>query len=305
MARSIAGRLNARVSVWRQSRDSGSRVKTTACAAEGRLLLYHARRAFGPAFANNSPVNFADPDLWLALITLTALEIVLGVDNIIFLSIMAAKLPPHQQARARTIGLAGAMGTRILLLVSLAWIAKLVAPLFNLGDFGVSGRDLILFFGGIFLVWKAAVEIREMLEGAEHGDEDSTGDGKTGISFMSVIVQIMILDIVFSLDSVITAVGMTDNLPVMITAIVIAVISMMFFAGPLGRFVEANPTIKMLALAFLVMIGFVLIAEGLHQHFSKNYVYVAMGFSVAVELLNLRMRRAMIRSGLAGERSLE
>ena len=247
-------------------------------------------------------MNFADPQLWLALFTLTALEIVLGIDNIIFLSIMAAKLPPHQQARARTIGLAGAMGTRILLLVSLAWIAKLVAPLFSIGSFGVSGRDLILFFGGVFLVWKAGKEILEMLAGAEHGDADPTGDGKTKVSFMSVIVQIMILDIVFSLDSVITAVGMTDNLPVMIIAIVIAVISMMFFAGPLGKFVEENPTIKMLALAFLVMIGVVLMAEGAHQHFSKNYIYVAMGFSVAVELLNLRMRRAVARTATAGAR---
>ncbi len=241
-------------------------------------------------------MNLADPDIWLALITLTALEVILGIDNIIFLSIMAAKLPLHQQARARTIGLAGAMGMRILLLISLAWIAKLVTPLFHLGNFGVSGRDLILFFGGVFLVWKAGKEIREMLAGAKHGDEDATGRGKAGVTFMSVIVQIMILDIVFSLDSVITAVGMTDNLPVMITAIVIAVISMMFFAGPLGRFVEANPTIKMLALAFLVLIGVVLMAEGLHQHFSKNYVYVAMGFSVMVELLNLKMRKSLEKS---------
>ena len=247
-------------------------------------------------------VNFADPELWLALITLTALEIVLGIDNIIFLSIMAAKLPPHQQARARTIGLAGAMGTRILLLVSLAWIAKLTNDLFDIGSMGISGRDLILFFGGVFLVWKASKEILEMLAGAEHGDGDATGDGKTGVTFASVIVQIMILDIVFSLDSVITAVGMTDNLPVMITAIVIAVISMMFFAGPLGRFVEANPTVKMLALAFLVLIGVVLMAEGVEMHFSKNYVYVAMGFSVAVELLNLRMRRAVARTAAVSAR---
>lgn len=249
-------------------------------------------------------MNFADPQLWLALLTLTALEIVLGIDNIIFLSIMAAKLPVHQQARARTIGLAGAMGTRILLLVSLAWIAKLVTPLFSIGDFGVSGRDLILFWGGVFLVWKAAKEIREMLDGAAHGDANAGADGKSGATFMAVIVQIMILDIVFSLDSVITAVGMTDNLPVMITAIVIAVISMMFFAGPLSRFVEANPTVKMLALAFLVLIGVVLMAEGLHQHFSKNYVYAAMGFSVAVELLNLRMRRAMTKEVMVDARPM-
>jgi predicted tellurium resistance membrane protein TerC len=229
---------------------------------------------------------------------------VLGIDNIIFLSIMAAKRPPHQQARARTIGLAGAMGTRILLLLSLAWIAKLTTDLFDIGSMGFSGRDLILFFGGVFLVWKAGKEILEMLEGTKHGDADANADGKAGVTFMGIVVQIMILDIVFSLDSVITAVGMTDNLPVMITAIVIAVISMMFFAGPLSRFVDANPTVKMLALAFLVLIGVVLMAEGVEVHFSKNYVYVAMGFSVAVELLNLRMRRAVTKEVIAGERPL-
>lgn len=228
----------------------------------------------------------------------------LGIDNIIFLSIMAAKRPPHQQARARTIGLAGAMGTRILLLLSLAWIAKLTTDLFDIGSMGFSGRDLILFFGGVFLVWKAGKEILEMLEGTKHGDADANADGKAGVTFMGIVVQIMILDIVFSLDSVITAVGMTDNLPVMITAIVIAVISMMFFAGPLSRFVDANPTVKMLALAFLVLIGVVLMAEGVEVHFSKNYVYVAMGFSVAVELLNLRMRRAVTKEVIAGERPL-
>lgn len=237
-------------------------------------------------------MNFADPELWLALITLTALEIVLGIDNIIFLSIMAAKLPAHQQARARTIGLAGAMGTRVLLLVSLAWIAKLTNDLFAVGGMGFSGRDLILFFGGLFLVWKAVKEIREMLSGASHTPGSAVG--AAGVTFAGIIVQIMILDIVFSLDSVITAVGMTDNLPVMITAIVIAIISMMFFAGPLSAFVDANPTVKMLALAFLVLIGVVLMAEGLEMHFSKAYVYTAMGFSVGVELLNLKMRRAAL-----------
>lgn len=234
-------------------------------------------------------MNFADPQLWLALITLTVLEIVLGIDNIIFLTIMASKLPVHQRALGRTIGLAGAMGTRIALLVSLAWIAKLITPLFSVGQFNVSGRDLILFFGGAFLVWKASKEILEMLAGAQH--DNANVDGKSGAKFWPVILQIMILDIVFSLDSVITAIGMTDNLSVMITAIVIAVISMMFFAGPVGNFVERNPTIKMLALAFLVLIGVVLMADGAHQHFSKNYLYAAMGFSVLVELLNLRMKR--------------
>ena len=234
-------------------------------------------------------MDLTNPEIWLALITLSALEIVLGIDNIIFLSIMAAKLPLHQQARARTIGLAGAMGTRILLLLTLAWIAKLTRDLFFVGPMGFSGRDLILFFGGLFLVWKAIKEIREMLAGGGH--EPGSVAGAAGVTFIGIIVQIMILDIVFSLDSVITAVGMTDNLPVMITAIVIAIISMMFFSGPLSRFVDANPTVKMLALAFLVLIGIVLMAEGVELHFSKAYVYTAMGFSVAVELLNLRLRK--------------
>jgi len=241
------------------------------------------------------PVNLLDPELIVAFLTLAALEIVLGIDNIIFLSIMAAKLPAHQQARARTIGLAGAMGTRILLLVSLAWIAKLTNDLFAIGDMGFSGRDLILFFGGVFLVWKAGKEIREML--TSDGHSVGHAPGAAAVGFMSVIVQIMILDIVFSLDSVITAVGMTTNLPVMIAAIVAAVIAMMFFSGPLSRFVDANPTVKMLALAFLVLIGIVLMAEGVEVHFSKAYVYTAMGFSVAVELLNLRLRKHLLRYG--------
>lgn len=242
-------------------------------------------------------MNFADPELWLALFTLTALEVVLGIDNIIFLSIMASKLPLHQQARARTLGLAGAMGTRILLLVSLAWIAKLTSDLFTVAGMGFSGRDLILFFGGVFLVWKACKEIREMLSGAAHGTTSAVA--AASVTFAGIIVQIMILDIVFSLDSVITAVGMTDNLPVMITAIVIAIISMMFFAGPLSSFVDAHPTVKMLALAFLVMIGIVLMAEGVELHFSKAYIYTAMGFSVAVELCNLRLRKLLLRKGAA------
>lgn len=236
-------------------------------------------------------MDFTDPQLWLALVTLSALELVLGIDNIIFLSIMAAKLPPEQQARARTLGLAAAMLTRILLLLSIAWIARLTAPLFVVLGLAVSGRDLVLFFGGLFLVYKAGGEIRGMLAGEAHG---ATEGGTRRVTFFGTIVQIMVLDIVFSLDSVITAVGMTDNQPVMVTAIVISVIGMMFFSGPLSRFVEANPTVKMLALAFLVLIGAVLVLDGLHLHISKNYVYVAMGFSVAVELLNLRLRRRSV-----------
>ena len=231
-----------------------------------------------------------DPELWAALITLAALEIVLGIDNIIFLSIMANKLPEHQRARARTIGLAGACITRVLLLLSLAWLAKLTAPLFHIGEFGVSGRDLILLGGGLFLLGKSALEIHEQVEGDGHDPEDVIGK-TVAVGFASVSVQIMILDIVFSLDSVITAVGMTDRVGVMIAAIVIAIGVMMFFAGAVGAFVERHPTIKILALAFLIMIGMVLIGEGMHFHVPKAYVYFAMAFSVGVELLNLRMRR--------------
>ncbi|HEY0974746.1 MAG TPA: TerC family protein [Solimonas sp.] len=231
-----------------------------------------------------------EPELWIALITLAALEIVLGIDNIIFLSIMANKLPEHQRARARTIGLAGACLTRIGLLMSLAWLAKLTTPLFHLFDHGVSGRDIILFGGGLFLLGKAALEIHEQVEGDDgHGPDDVIGK-VASISFASVIVQIMILDIVFSLDSVITAIGMTDRVPVMVAAIIIAIGVMMFFAGAVSRFVEAHPTIKILALSFLILIGMVLIGEGMGFHVPKAYVYFAMGFSVGVELLNLRMR---------------
>ncbi|HEY0917089.1 MAG TPA: TerC family protein [Solimonas sp.] len=229
------------------------------------------------------------PELWIALITLAALEIVLGIDNIIFLSIMANKLPEHQRARARTIGLAGACLTRIALLMSLAWVAQLTQPLFHIGDFGVSGRAIILIGGGLFLLGKSALEIHESVEGDGHGPEDVIGK-VVSVSFASVIVQIMILDIVFSLDSVITAVGMTNNVPVMVTAIIIAIGVMMFFAGAVGRFVERHPTIKILALSFLIMIGMVLIAEGAGFHVPKAYIYVAMAFSVAVEMLNIRMR---------------
>ena len=229
-----------------------------------------------------------EPELWIALFTLAALEIVLGIDNIIFLSIMANKLPEQQRAKARLIGLAGACGTRILLLLSLAWLAKLTHPLFHLGDWGVSGRDLILFGGGLFLLAKSALEIHESVEGIAH--EPSKATGKATASFASVIVQIMILDIVFSLDSVITAVGMTDHVPVMIAAIVIAIAVMMFFAGPVSAFVERHPTIKILALSFLILIGMALIGESLGFHVPKGYIYFAMAFSTLVELVNIRMR---------------
>lgn len=230
-----------------------------------------------------------DPELWAALLTLTALEIVLGIDNIIFLSIMAARLPPAQQPRARLLGLAGAMFTRILLLMSLAWIARLTAPLIHLAGLSLSGRDLILLAGGLFLIGKSTLEIHEQVEG---GAGAATPVGAvSGARFASVILQIMVLDIVFSLDSVITAVGMTQHLPVMIAAIVVAIIVMMFFSGTVSRFVDAHPTIKTLALSFLILIGMALVAEALDFHVPKGYVYFAMAFSVIVEMLNIRLRR--------------
>jgi len=236
-----------------------------------------------------------NPELWAALLTLTALEIVLGIDNIIFLSIVVAKLPPHQQASARTLGLAGALLTRVGLLFSLAWMASLIEPLFHLLEFAVSGRDLVLFFGGLFLLWKATTEIHDSLEGVNE-DEQAEAARRKAPSYLGAIVTIMILDIVFSLDSVITAVGMTDNLPVMVAAITIAIITMMFFAGPLSRFVERHPTVKILALAFLILVGAALVAESLHFHIPKGYLYFAMAFSVGVEMINLRMRKSMDRS---------
>ena len=228
------------------------------------------------------------PDLWLALFTLTALEIVLGIDNIIFLSIIVAKLPAEQQARARLLGLAGALLTRVALLFSLTWLASLTAPMFAVFGHEISGRDLVLILGGLFLLYKSVSEIHESLEGDGHEGEAPKVRAVTG--FISAIVQIMILDVVFSLDSVITAVGMTNNLPVMVTAIVIAIITMMFFAGPLSNFVDKHPTIKILALSFLIMVGGALVGEGFGAHVPKGYIYFAMAFSVGVEMLNLRMR---------------
>ena len=227
------------------------------------------------------------PEAWVALTTLTFLEIVLGVDNIIFISILVGRLPEEQRQRGRVLGLALAMGTRILLLLLLAWIMKLQATLFSVLNVEISGRDLILIGGGLFLLAKATLEIHDSLEGEEH----EGGAPKKQVSFLSVIVQIGLIDIVFSLDSVITAVGMADHLAVMIIAIVIAVAVMMFAAGAIGRFVDNHPTIKMLALSFLVLIGVALIAEGIDVHIPKGYIYFAMAFSVVVEMLNLRIRR--------------
>jgi len=227
------------------------------------------------------------PEAWIALTTLTFLEIVLGVDNIIFISILVGRLPEEQRQRGRVLGLALAMGTRILLLLVLTWIMKLQATLFSVLNVDISGRDLILIGGGLFLLAKATLEIHDSLEGEEH----EGGAPKKRVSFVSVIVQIGLIDIVFSLDSVITAVGMADHLAVMIIAIVIAVGVMMFAAGAIGRFVDNHPTIKMLALSFLVLIGVALISEGIDVHIPKGYIYFAMAFSVIVEMLNLRIRR--------------
>jgi predicted tellurium resistance membrane protein TerC len=224
---------------------------------------------------------------WIALLTLTSLEIVLGIDNIIFISILADRLPESQQARARTVGLGLAMFMRILLLLSISWVIGLTAPLFDLVGQELSGRDLILIVGGLFLLGKATYEIHEKLEGKEeHGDATA----KKAASFASVIVQILLLDIVFSLDSVITAVGMADDVSVMITAVVISIGVMLVSAAAISDFVNQHPTVKMLALSFLILIGMSLVAEGWEQHIPKGYIYFAMGFSVLVEMLNLRAR---------------
>lgn len=229
----------------------------------------------------------SNPSAWIALLTLTILEIVLGIDNIIFISILSSKLPESQQGKARQIGLLAALGTRVLLLLSISWVVKLTDPLFSVFHFGISGRDLILLGGGLFLLAKATHEIHVNLEG--HVEEEHKENTKK-ISFWGVITQIALLDIVFSLDSVITAVGMADDLAVMIIAVIIAIGIMLFAATPLSDFVNRHPTVKILALSFLLLIGFSLLVEGLHQHISKGYIYFAMGFSVFVEMLNLRVR---------------
>jgi predicted tellurium resistance membrane protein TerC len=227
----------------------------------------------------------ADPKIWIALLTLTVLEIVLGVDNIIFISILAGKLPADQQGRARRLGLALAMFMRIALLASIAWIVRLTAPLFEVLGQEISGRDLILILGGLFLIAKSTHEIHDKLEG-EEGHSSAT----VRSSFTGVIVQILLLDIVFSLDSVITAIGMAEDLWVMIAAVVIAVGVMMLSAGTIGDFVERHPTVKILALSFLLLIGLALLADGFDFHIPKGYIYFAMGFSVFVEMINLKMR---------------
>lgn len=227
------------------------------------------------------------PEIWIAFLTLTALEIVLGIDNIIMIAILVARMPAHMQARTRFFGLALAMVTRIALLLSITWIMQLTNDLFQLFGQGISGRDLILFFGGLFLLWKSTTEMYQSLEG-----EDETQDNPNGAArnFIGTIIQIAIIDIVFSLDSVITAVGMVSHVPVMVAAIIVAVIVMMLCAGTISDFIEKHPSLKMLALAFLVVVGTVLIAESFEVHVPKGYVYFAMAFSLGVEALNIRMR---------------
>jgi predicted tellurium resistance membrane protein TerC len=229
-----------------------------------------------------------DPSAWMALATLTLLEIVLGIDNIIFISILIGKLPEAQRQRARILGLAGAMVTRVMLLLSLAWVMRLTNPLFTVFAEAISGRDLILIIGGLFLLAKSTHEIHCSLEGDENETSTTTGAAH---GFLATLVQIAILDIVFSLDSVITAVGMASHVPVMVLAIMIAVGVMMFAAKAIGDFVDNHPTIKMLALSFLILVGVALIAEGFDLHISKGYIYFAMAFSLAVEMLNIRLRK--------------
>ena len=229
-----------------------------------------------------------DPNAWVGLLTLTVLEIVLGIDNIIFISILAGKLPKDQQAKGRRVGLLGAFGTRLLLLMSIAWIVRLTQPLFDVFAHPVSGRDLILLAGGLFLIAKATFEIHNKLEGEDHGPDAAK---RAAASFAAVVTQIMLIDIVFSLDSVITAVGMAEHISVMVIANVIALGIMLSAAGAISGFVDRHPTIKMLALAFLLLIGTNLVAEGVGFHIPKGYTYFAMAFSVLVEMLNLRLRR--------------
>jgi predicted tellurium resistance membrane protein TerC len=246
-----------------------------------------------------------DPQVWLAFATLTALEIVLGIDNIIFISILVGRLPKAQQARGRTIGLALAMLTRIALLLSITWVMSLSADLFEIFTVGISGRDLILIGGGLFLLAKSTLEIHSSLEGGE----EQAHAARAAASFLGVITQIAIIDIVFSLDSVITAVGMADHVEVMIAAVIVAVLMMMFLAGPIGDFVDRHPTIKILALSFLVLIGVALVGEGVGEdfgfHIPKGYIYFAMAFSVVVELLNMRMRKRQVPQPVQLRKKLE
>ena len=227
----------------------------------------------------------SDPLIWTSLITLTILEIVLGIDNLIFISVVSARLPVHQQARARRVGLSLALIFRIGLLASIVWIVGLTQPIFSIGDFAFSWRDAILFGGGLFLLAKGTMEIHATVEG--EGDDHAAGGGRMAVTFAGVIGQVIVLDIVFSLDSIITAVGMTQNLPVMIIAVVIAMIIMMLASEPVSNFIQRHPTTKMLALSFLLLVGMALVADGLHFHLPREYLYFAIAFSMSVEVLNL------------------
>lgn len=239
-----------------------------------------------------------DPLIWSSLITLTVLEIVLGIDNLIFISVVSARLPHHQQARARRVGLSLALIFRVALLASIVWIAGLTQPIFSFGSFDLSWRDAILFSGGLFLLAKGTMEIHDTVESdaSDHG----AGHGRRAVTFAGIIGQVIVLDIVFSLDSIITAVGMTQNLPVMITAVVIAIMIMMWASEPVSAFIQRHPTTKMLALSFLLLVGMALVADGLHFHLPREYLYFAIAFSMGVEVLNLlaaggRRRRAEAR----------
>lgn len=237
----------------------------------------------------------SDPQIWLSLVTLSALEIVLGIDNLVFIAILTGRLPAHQRALGRKVGLSLALITRLMLLATLAWIVGLTAPLFEIAGKGFSWRDIILIAGGLFLLWKATVEIHEMVD--KEDDVPDRPEGAAGVTFRGVVIQIAIIDIIFSLDSVITAVGMADKLWVMVAAVVIAMILMIVASNPLANFVSAHPTVKMLALAFLLLIGVILIADGFGLHVPKGYIYFALAFSVAVETLNhvVRRRRRRLR----------
>ena len=238
----------------------------------------------------------SSPEAWVALLTLTVMEVVLGIDNIVFISILVDKLPREERPRARFLGLAFAMVTRILLLLSITWVMQLKEPLFAVLGHEISGKDLILILGGLFLLWKSTKELHHKVEGHE---EDSHDSGKGRAALGAILVQIAILDIVFSLDSVITAVGMVDQVMVMIVAVMIAVGFMMIFAGSVSEFISRHPTVKVLALSFLLLIGTTLIAEGFHVHFQKGFVYFAMAFSVFVEMLNIRMKSKAEKSHAA------
>ena len=235
-----------------------------------------------------------DPEIWVSLVTLIALEMVLGIDNLVFISILAGRLPEHQQAKARKVGLALALLTRLALLWALAWIVDLTDPFVHIGKFGLSWRDVILLAGGLFLLYKATREIGNEVE----GEPEDKGPRIVAVTFGAVVVQIAIIDIVFSLDSVITAVGMADHLWVMVVAVIAAVIVMLIASNPLAEFIHAHPTVKMLALSFLLLIGVMLIADGMHFHIPKGYVYFALGFSIGVEALNhwARRRRKLARA---------